>query len=134
MSITAKRARRGLLLASLLATVAASAPVMAVVVGGTRSTNVAAQADHSIAELRNEYKRPPVVAFPSGNPYTPQKVLLGKKLYFDTRLSGGNVLACATCHNPGYGWGDGQPKGIGHGMNVLGRRSPTIINAAYLQI
>jgi len=129
MSITAKRARRGLLLASLLATVAASAPVMAVVVGGTRSTNVAAQADHSIAELRNEYKRPPVIAFPSGNPYTPQKVLLGKKLYFDTRLSGGNVLACATCHNPGYGWGDGQPKGIGHGMNVLGRRSPTIIQA-----
>ena len=134
MSATAARSRRVLIIASLLATVAASAPVMAVVVGGTRTTNTAAQADHSIAELRNEYKRPPVIAFPSDNPYTPQKMLLGKKLYFDTRLSGGNVLACATCHNPGYGWGDGQPKGIGHGMNVLGRRSPTIINAAYLQI
>jgi cytochrome c peroxidase len=134
MSTAATRARRGLLTIFLFATVTASAPVMAVVVGNTRATNAGAQSDHSIAELRNQYKRPQLIAFPSDNPYTPQKTQLGKKLYFDTRLSGGNVLACATCHNPGYGWGDGQPKGIGHGMNVLGRRSPTIINAAYLQI
>src|SRR5215471_409387 len=134
MSVTATRPRRGLLTVLLFAMVAASAPVMAVVVGNTHTASVGAQSDRSIAELRNQYKRPQVIAFPSDNPYTPQKAQLGKKLYFDTRLSGANVLACATCHNPGYGWGDGQPKGIGHGMNVLGRRSPTIINAAYLQI
>lgn len=134
MRVTATRLRRALPTILLFATVAASAPVMAVVIGNTRATNVGGQSDRSIVELRNQYKRPQVIAFPSDNPYTPQKVQLGKKLYFDTRLSSANVLACATCHNPGYGWGDGQPKGIGHGMNVLGRRSPTIINAAYLQI
>jgi cytochrome c peroxidase len=134
MSATATRASRGLLTILLFALAAASGPVMAITVGTTKTTSNAAQSDRSIEQLRSEYKRPPVIAFPSDNPYTPQKLQLGKKLYFDTRLSGANVLACATCHNPGYGWGDGQPKGIGHGMNTLGRRSPTIINAAYLQV
>lgn len=103
----------------------------AVVVGQTASVAPPKAAAASIDQLRTEYKRPPTIPFPSDNPYTIAKVALGKALYFDTRLSRANVLSCASCHNPAYGWGDGQPKGVGDGMKTLGRRSPTIINAAY---
>src|SRR5262249_7031721 len=68
------------------------------------------------------------------NPYTVEKAALGKKLYFDTRLSAANVLSCASCHSPGYGWGDGRAKGVGHNMKQLGRRSPTIVNVAFGEI
>jgi cytochrome c peroxidase len=103
----------------------------AAIVGQTRKVEVGKRSDPSIDQLRKEYRRPKVIPFPKDNPYTPEKASLGKKLYFDTRLSAANLLSCASCHNPGYGWGDGQPRGIGHGMKVLGRRSPTIINAAF---
>src|SRR5215831_1779139 len=85
----------------------------------------------SIEELRAEYRRPAFIPFPKDNPYTVEKAVLGKKLYFDTRLSAANLLSCASCHNPAYDWGDGQPKGVGHNMKQLGRRSPSIVNAAF---
>ena len=44
------------------------------------------------------------------------------------------MQSCSSCHSPGFGWGDGLARGVGHNMNTLGRRSPTIINAAYGQI
>jgi len=97
----------------------------------TTKTVVAAA---SIDQLRSAYKRPATIPFPSDNPYTVAKVTLGKALYFDPRLSGANVLSCASCHSLAFGWGDGLPKGVGHGMKTLGRRSPSIINAAYGQI
>jgi len=102
-----------------------------VIVGATRTIELPRQADQSIDQLRAAYRRPKVIPFPKSNPYTLEKAQLGKILYFDTRLSAANVLSCASCHSPAYGWGDGQPRGVGHGMRVLGRRSPTIINAAF---
>ncbi|MFQ5509058.1 MAG: cytochrome-c peroxidase [Leptospirillia bacterium] len=73
----------------------------------------------------------PPVSYPADNAYSPAKAELGKKLFFDPRLSGSNIMSCATCHNPAMGWADGQPVGIGHEMRKLGRNSPTIINSAY---
>jgi len=88
----------------------------------------------SVQDLKALYRRPDSIPFPKDNPYTLEKVTLGKKLYFDTRLSAANVLSCASCHSPAYGWGDGLPKGVGHNMKELGRRSPTIVNAAFGQV
>lgn len=85
----------------------------------------------SIAALRSKYIRPDAVPVPSDNAITEDRVLLGKTLFFDPRLSGSNFISCATCHNPGFAWGDGLPKGIGHGMKQLGRRTPTILNTAF---
>ena len=68
---------------------------------------------------------------PEGKSYTPEKAALGKKLYFDTRLSVTSAQSCASCHSPGFGWGDGLAVGVGHGMAKLGRHSPTIVNAAW---
>lgn len=80
---------------------------------------------------KESYLRPAVVPAPADNQVTPERVELGKDLFFDPRLSGSGWISCATCHNPTLGWSDGLPTAIGHGMQVLGRASPTILNAAY---
>jgi cytochrome c peroxidase len=106
----------------------------AAVVGETRFAEVAPKANATTDAMKAEYRRPALIPFPKDNPYTAEKALLGKKLYFDTRLSVTSAQSCASCHNPGFGWGDGLPVGVGHGMANLGRRSPTIINAAYAAV
>ncbi len=83
------------------------------------------------ATLRAMFARPTEVPFPAGNAYTAEREILGRTLFFDPRLSGSNLLACASCHNPSFGWGDGQPLGRGQAMVQLRRRSPTILNAAW---
>jgi len=116
----------------------AAAVVSSTVIGAPDDKSIVATADAGpdalIAKLKAEYRRPNTIPFPKENPYTATKAALGKKLYFDTRLSAANVLSCASCHSPGYAWGDGQPRGVGHGMKQLGRRSPSIVNAAFGQI
>jgi cytochrome c peroxidase len=121
--------------AALAATVAivgfANIGFGAAVVGETRLSPQAARPDASTDAMKAEYRRPTDIPFPKQNPYTIEKAMLGKKLYFDTRLSVTSAQSCASCHNPGFGWGDGLAVGVGHGMNKLGRHSPTIINAAW---
>jgi cytochrome c peroxidase len=68
---------------------------------------------------------------PEDNAPNPARIDLGKKLYFDPRLSGDGNMSCATCHNPSLGWSDGLPTGKGVKSMVLGRASPTIVNTAY---
>jgi cytochrome c peroxidase len=48
----------------------------------------------------------PNVAVPAGNPMTPEKVELGKALFFEEQLSSDDTVACATCHLPEAGGGD----------------------------
>jgi len=103
----------------------------AAIVGETRKVDLAQKAPTGIDALKAQYRRPSTIPFPKDNPYTPEKAALGKKLYFDTRLSVASAQACASCHSPGFGWGDGLAVGVGHGMAKLGRHSPTIINAAW---
>lgn len=78
-----------------------------------------------------QFRRPAHVPSPSANAYTPARAHLGKVLFFDPRLSAANSIACASCHNPGFSWGDGLPKGVGHGSREVGRRTPTILNVAW---
>ncbi|WP_240009264.1 cytochrome-c peroxidase [Leptospira sanjuanensis] len=69
--------------------------------------------------------------FPPDNQPTPDRILLGKTLFFDPILSGSNWISCATCHNPGLGWSDGLKTAVGHNMKVLGKNTPTILNGAF---
>lgn len=74
----------------------------------------------------------PPVKIPVDNPQTEAKIDLGKKLFFDPRLSGNNWISCATCHNPALGFADGLPRFRGGPASKEGgRHSPTIINCAY---
>jgi cytochrome c peroxidase len=71
---------------------------------------------------------PPV---PPDNPQETRKILLGKQLYFDTRLSRDNTISCATCHSPTMGWSDKGPTSKGIGGQMGGRRAPPASNSAY---
>jgi cytochrome c peroxidase len=101
----------------LLASVAAGAIVaMAATQGDTASVGKpvvgarSAGPASSVEELKVDYRRPDTIPFPKDNPYTVEKVALGKKLFFDTRLSAANLLSCASCHNPAYGWATASQK------------------------
>lgn len=71
------------------------------------------------------------IPIPKDNPMTDEKIELGKKLFFDPRLSGNNKLSCMSCHAPGAGWGDGLKKFVGFEGVAGPRNSPTIINSGY---
>lgn len=73
----------------------------------------------------------PKVTHPKDNPYSEIKVELGKKLFFDPRLSSSGKISCATCHDPKLGWTDGIAKSIGHDGRIAHRNSMPIINAVY---
>ncbi len=86
------------------------------------------------ADHRSAYHRPAVVPVPQDNAQTPERIALGKKLFFDPRLSGSSAMSCASCHNPSFSWGDRLSVGVGHGHRKLGRRTPTILNAAFSEV
>lgn len=71
------------------------------------------------------------VPVPDDNPMTPEKVELGKMLYFDTRLSRDGKVSCATCHDPKMAWAEHEATSTGIEKQVGGRNSPSVINAAY---
>ncbi|MGM0519264.1 MAG: cytochrome-c peroxidase [Campylobacterota bacterium] len=69
------------------------------------------------------------------NPITDKKVELGKKLYFDPRISKSGLISCNTCHNLGLGGADGISAAIGHGWtkNPHHLNSPTVYNSAFFK-
>jgi cytochrome c peroxidase len=64
---------------------------------------------------------PTEIVQPADNPTTPEKVELGKLLFFDPILSDDNTLSCAHCHHPHLGFSDGQPRSRGRGGKGAGR-------------
>jgi len=95
------------------------------------STKTAGLTASELNALRAKYTRPTSVPHPVDNVPSASKTLLGRTLFFDPRLSGSKFIACSSCHNPGFSFGDGLPRGIGHGMKQLGRRTPTALNLAW---
>jgi len=71
------------------------------------------------------------VPVPARNPQTPEKIELGKKLFFDRRLSGDGTMSCATCHNPELAFTDGLDISLSYPTTKNWRNSPTLINVAY---
>ncbi|MCB2180635.1 MAG: cytochrome-c peroxidase [Desulfobulbaceae bacterium] len=65
------------------------------------------------------------------NPQTPAKEDLGKKLFFDPRLSKSALISCNTCHNVGMGGADFQETSTGHGWQKGPRNAPTVLNSVY---
>jgi cytochrome c peroxidase len=78
-----------------------------------------------------KWQLPSAPPHPEDNAPTASRVELGKKLFFDTRLSGDGNMSCASCHSPLYGWSDGLATAKGFKSMVLDRASPTVVNTAY---
>ncbi len=78
----------------------------------------------------------PELTIPEDNPMTPEKIELGRLLYFDKRVSSDGTVSCATCHDPKMAWAEHRATSAGiagaDGHPLVGNRnSPTVINAAY---
>lgn len=68
------------------------------------------------------------VPIPKANPQTPAKIELGRKLFFDRRLSGDGTTNCGTCHDPQQGYSDGLEISLNYPTTRNWRNSPTLIN------
>jgi len=76
----------------------------------------------------------PAAPLPPGNPPTAETVALGRKLFYDTRLSADGSIACASCHNPNRGFSDGQPVAKGIRGQLGSRSAPSLLNSAYYPV
>lgn len=73
----------------------------------------------------------PPIPFPPDDPPTPAKVELGRRLFFDRRLSGDGNMACATCHRPERAFTDGRARAVGATGELHPRGTMSLANVAY---
>ena len=71
------------------------------------------------------------VPVPVQNPQTPDKIELGKMLFFDRRLSGDGTMSCATCHDPEKAFTDGLDISLSYPTTKNWRNAPTLVNVAF---
>jgi cytochrome c peroxidase len=73
----------------------------------------------------------PVPAVPADNPMSAAKVALGRRLFFDPRLSMTGTVSCASCHNPARAYTDGRPRALGALGEELPRGAMSLTNVVY---
>jgi len=74
----------------------------------------------------------PPIRFPEENPPTAEKLALGRKLFFDRRLSFNGTMSCGMCHVPEQGFTSNEmATPVGVEGRSLRRNAPTTLNAAY---
>jgi cytochrome c peroxidase len=110
--------RRGLVATATATLIGLGAPLFAAAAGG----------EEPLFSLPAEVLPPTV---PPENPLTAAKVELGKKLYFDRRLSADDSVSCATCHDPRHGFAEPRPVSIGVRGGKGVRNAPTAFDAAF---
>lgn len=90
----------------------------------------AAGADALRDTVADQFKPlPSTIPAVKDNPVTPEKIELGKALFFDPRLSASGVFSCASCHNLATGGDDNMETSVGHGWQKGPRNAPTVLNA-----
>ena len=72
----------------------------------------------------------PSIQFPVGNEFSPERYALGKRLFFDTRLSENNDVSCGSCHDPSSYFADDLPTSSGTSNAPGTRNSPSLVNVA----
>jgi cytochrome c peroxidase len=90
------------------------------------------------ADLLKSITKPPLglptVPVPDNNPVTAEKINLGRKLFYDRRLSINNTFSCAMCHIPEQGFTSNEmATAVGVEGRTVRRNSPTLYNVAYMQ-
>jgi cytochrome c peroxidase len=68
---------------------------------------------------------------PEANPMTAEKVEMGRRLFFDRRLSADASISCASCHRPDRGFSDPRPVSVGVFGRSGARNAPALINRGY---
>ncbi len=101
-----------------------------------RDSASAAAAPADVEALLDLVRRPPRglpdVPVPPDNPLTAAKVALGRKLFFDRRLSRNDTFSCAMCHVPAQGFTSNEiATAVGIDGSSVKRNAPTVLNVAY---
>ncbi len=105
------------------ATAASSAPAQAASAAAPKAVTVDREMLAAFAPLPKEAPN-------AKNPSTPEKVELGRQLYFDARLSKNHDVSCNTCHDLTKFGVDNKPTSPGHKGQLGTRNSPTVYGAA----
>ena len=122
-------------------------PWLTLVLLVTSLTTILAIVSASSAAAQARFAALPLEApAPADNPTTPERVALGRLLFWDPILSGQKDVACATCHHPDFGYSDGLDLSIGangvglgaarafaagHPPRLVKRNSQTVLNVAF---
>ena len=116
------------------------------VLAGCVATILATAVASSTAAQARLAALPAAPPAPADNPTTPERVALGRLLFWDPILSGQKDVACATCHHPAFGYSDGLDLSIGangvglgparafaagHASRPVKRNSQTVLNVAF---
>jgi len=73
----------------------------------------------------------PLPEVPADNPMSDVKVELGRRLFYDARLSINNTTSCASCHLQALAFTDGRPRAIGATGEIHPRGAMSLVNTAY---
>lgn len=76
---------------------------------------------------------PAIPPIPADNPVTPDKIKLGKMLYWDRRVSKTGATSCGFCHHPAYYGAEPMRRSVGIGGDIHKRNAQTVLNAAFLE-
>ncbi|MEZ4306473.1 MAG: di-heme enzyme [Polyangiaceae bacterium] len=95
--------------------------------GGTDTTPPDGEPE-PLLPMPEAYPRPQI---PADNPLSEEKVELGRRLFYDTRLSGNQTYSCASCHDQKLAFTDGLGQAIGSTEEIHPRGSMSIVNVAY---
>jgi cytochrome c peroxidase len=88
----------------------------------------------SAAEPEYQWNLPkgfPQPYVPADNPMTPEKVELGRYLFYDTRMSVNGTQSCASCHKQELAFTDGRAVGVGATGQSHSRSAMSLVNVAY---
>ncbi|MCC6929849.1 MAG: di-heme enzyme [Gemmatimonadaceae bacterium] len=76
----------------------------------------------------------PTPTVPADNPMSPAKVELGRRLFYDVRLSGNAISGCSACHRQEFGFADARNRSIGTTGEPHPRNSPSVANVGYFRV
>lgn len=77
------------------------------------------------------WRLPEQPPYPENNQPTPERIELGRRLFFERQLSGDGKLSCSSCHMAAKAWSDGRVVPIGFGGRPMTRNSQGLVNVGY---
>ena len=106
-------------------------PWAVVLLAALAESGTSRAADQNLFEqARKTFDPLPSSILPADSPRVTERIVLGRRLFFDKRLSLDGSVSCETCHLPGLHGTDGQAKSTGVQHRANARNAPTVLNAA----
>lgn len=109
----------------------ASAPPPTIAPDAGAATNDADAGESGAAYAFDLPPNFPVPRVPADNPMSEEKVALGRRLFYDKRISGNGTQSCGSCHEQKRAFTDGRPQAIGSTGDLHPRGAQGLANVAY---